>query len=263
MKLAKISNVAGYIDSIQSGVENPWTINVSVDDNAGYTGGTITATQGELSVTGNIEDKKCSLPIPKSGTWAIKSSNEASSRATVNIQDTYTISLNCVCNATIIMKVTNNSNYRISGYVYDSVLSQLKYGFIDKNVSNTISCSITKFGTYRTRIDNGLTGNKGKSLDKLVGVFENKTYEVQFIVSNSSTISDPTSPDQPSIDGEPPNAQENESEPVFYAVNTTDMSNDQIEEIFNHIDEMIQQNKTQNEIEDYIASKEQEYSNSI
>ena len=73
----RLSEASQYIDAIESG--GKFYINVTTDSNSGYVGATVTATQGELSVTGNIENQKCTLEVPKAGVWNVKSSNTASS----------------------------------------------------------------------------------------------------------------------------------------------------------------------------------------
>ena len=272
--VAKFSEVSAYIDSIKSG--GGYYILVKTDSNSGYVGGTITATKGELSVTGNIENQQCKLEVPEVGVWNIKSSNTASSITSVEVVDTFEGSLTCTANATIKVTVTNQAlrdvmtgSYTITGPNSNNIGSG-NYS-IQSSLTGALpyenSFSAKAFGLYTLNINTSRSGNAHSpvNITKQLTVAENIEYTFNIYVSwnsNGNTIWDSNNQEQPSIDGESTTPQ-TEEQSIIYAVNTTDMTESQIEEIFNHIDEMIKQNKTQSEIEDYIASKEQEYSNSI
>ncbi len=264
--VAKFSEVSTYIDSIKSG--GGYYILVKTDSNSGYVGGKITATKGELSVTGNIENQQCKLEVPEAGVWNIKSSNTASSITSVTVLDTFEGSLTCTCSATLKVSYSTDGGAMIDNYY------QLFNPDGSEKIKTTINTqypyeynqtySLSTFGRYRLYI-HAQFWSKAHELNKYISVTDNKEYSISFSINTSRNgyIHDPNNLDQPSIGDEPPVNQEVETKSSIYAVNTTDMTESQIDEIFNHIDEMIQQNKTQSEIEDYIASKEQEYSNSI
>ena len=260
----KLRNVPALIDGIEVGhAGNAITINCKSDD---FLGQILTAKHTDgTTVTKVIDSLTAIIEIPKDGEWTVTNSitNEEIKFNFDTVRDLYSWS-----EAYLKLVFIAPQDFKQFGTAFSVTIKNpdstvLENGFIPPFHLDQLTINgkeAYKIWTVKQKGEYQILFNYyDVNLTKRITINENKkTYEIRTNISESGTFSDPSNQEQPSIDGIDNKSDEN-IKIKFYAVDTTKMTDEQIEKIFSTIDSMIAEGKSEEEINSYIESKEAEY----
>ncbi len=262
----KLRNVPALIDGIEVGHSGN-AITINCKDEA-FLGQTLTARHTDgTTVTKVIDSLTAVIEIPKDGEWTVSNSltKEQFKFTFDTVRDLYEFqqaTLNIVC---------TSSTQHYNGYLTYNVKNPLDqvvftHAFRESDWPNyspgtyTGTHTITSRGEYSVEFVNN---NAGRTIcTKKINIIENnKTYQLDFYITNyEQVVSDPSLPEQPGFSGqETLTDSEILSNLTVYAVDATSMTEQQQEEIFTEINNMVEEAKSDEEINAYISSKEAEY----
>ena len=238
LEKVKISEVSGYIDSIEVGSDNdPRIINITTDVNSDFATADVQAVQGDITIKGQLQNSKGTLEVPKDGKWTVSAPNvvgAVSAEVDFPVQ-TKDVLLTSKCTASIkITMVNNNHTYDEDGryvcaregvYTYNVIFNndysnQEAISFAnssviqpgDRAVIANYNCSKKGFGTYLFNIPylNTASGKKYSLVeyDTTVRVTSNKVYEVTLYATGFKN--DPPTIDPPEIFDDYPLSQPTE-----------------------------------------------------
>ena len=275
----KLRNVPGLIDGIEVGHSgNAITINCKSDD---FIGQTLTAKHTDgTTVTKTIDSLTVVIEIPKDGEWTVTNSLN-STQFVFNFDTVRDLEL---FKATLTIKFKGNKTfgelyggrsgpsidgcwaeydvYKPNGSkLYNQVVKGIDGNMINKKEIYK-SITVDENGVYKATLLPGGTSlaSNFPAITKSVNVINtNQEYTITFTCTGVHQWSDPNVPEPPSIDDEKSDDSPMVSSVNYFGVNTTEMSNEQIEEILNTIDSMSEQGKSDSEIEQYISEMEKRY----
>lgn len=268
----KLRNVPGLIESIES-KSGSQTITIHCMEPE-FEGTEMTARHTDgTEVKVKVNNNYAIFDIPKDGTWTV--SNTVTNETFTIVFDTNkelwyfkqaTITVNCYKTGSSLnewgidgpdgcWKLTIVNPNEATIFNQRMTCKQMSY-VMTQQVTTTVR------GVHKVTLQNEYPSYSTSPYTKNVEVKENnKDYSISFTCHwQGYVVSDPDSPEQPGFDGQSQSPQSDlESEPIIYAVNTTDLTEGQINEIFETIDRMIEEGKSESEINSYIESMEAKY----
>lgn len=155
---------------VKSGAE--FKVNVTVDS-----GALVTATKGQLTVSGTAVDGQCVLTLPEAGTWTVTAtrSGQPSDTKTVSVVDSYAVTLTFF-SATITVTAPSGSTVTLKkgGSTVDS-----------KTSAGTVVFTVYETGAYTVEATQG-----GKSTSGTINVVSSTTSYAITLSFVSDTLND-------------------------------------------------------------------------
>lgn len=282
----KLSNVPTLIGQIKTGYSGVSTITITCNHSK-FIGKTITAKHtSNTTVTKTVDSSlKAVLEISKDGAWTVTNSltNEKLT-FNINTQGSFIYDDNSYITIDVTLKSKIFSSFqdlldRDESLGYGDVTLRpvifYKGNSPDGTAINTYEGKFTEFpnlnsthtsktftvnglGYYNVHFSRPTHGQAYKTIN-ITQVGQRETVYFTMYAVNKNTLDitpqNDSELEQPSVNGENPKTEV----PIFFIIDSSNMSNEQVDEIYDQVNELVKQGKTDDEINEYIKSMEAKY----